>query len=157
MDDLKAQLMEVFFDSKRTVQKFTPPVDMPRGFFFMLQQIECLEKEKIGEDGVTVSDLHEQFDMSMPAVSQMLGALESEALITRNIASSDRRKITVSLTARGKKMLAASKKHMDGMMDRMLALLGEEDTRELIRIFSKVKGFMHEMHADFHTHMKRGE
>lgn len=112
---------------------------LSRGEFFMLHQVACLEKHKEGDvPGGKISDLSTATEMSKPAVSQMLNALEDKGLIERIMTKSDRRVVYVRLTDTGRERLAASGRQMGGLIDAIVRELGPEDTKELIRLIDKL-------------------
>lgn len=118
-----------------------PPqfLGLSRGEFFMLHQVARLEKHKEGDaPGGKISDLSTATEMSKPAVSQMLNALEDKGLIERIMTKSDRRVVYVRLTDTGRERLAASGRQMAALLDAIVRELGPEDTKELTRLMDKL-------------------
>lgn len=89
-------------------------------------------------DGVNVSCIHHGNGMSMPALSQILGSLERKGYIERSVDARDRRKVTVTLTQGGEKLLAEAKESMDVMLDRFVEQFGEKDFAELCRLSDRM-------------------
>lgn len=87
---------------------------------------------------VLPGEISNEMDVSSARVATALNSLENKGLITRQIDKSDRRRIIVSLTAKGRD---AAKKHKQAIVQEMaevLALLGEEDAKEFIRIIGRL-------------------
>ena len=85
-----------------------------------------------------LSQMRDYLSVSKAGMSQMLGGLEQKGLVTREIDPENRRKILVHLTPLGEEMLASHHRDFDRRLDEMIARLGEDDTRELIRLIDKL-------------------
>lgn len=85
-----------------------------------------------------VSDIHSNLYMTKPALSQMLNVLEKKGYVSRRIDRSDRRKISVALTPEGEDILKRAKEDMDRTMGTIISRFGEENTRQLIRLFTQL-------------------
>ncbi len=76
--------------------------------------------------------------LSPARVSNILTALEREGLVERGPSDGDRRRVEVRLTDKGR----ATDERMKGMFVRhtaqVLAAIGEDDARELVRIMGRV-------------------
>ena len=68
--------------------------------------------------------------------------LESRGLITRQIDPRDRRKILVGITPAGKTLAEKQQQAVLGGAAKMLALLGEHDAKEYVRLTSRVAEIM---------------
>lgn len=83
---------------------------------------------------VLPGQLSAEMSISSARIARVLKSLEEKGLITRQIDQKDRRQILVNLTSEGTN---AAKKHRQtaiNMTVKMLRLLGEKDTQELVRI-----------------------
>lgn len=128
----------------RKLQAWSPPFQgISKGEFATLHLLQQLEKKK-AEDvpGVKASVLSTAAEMSRPAVSQMLNALEGKELIERVIAQTDRRVVYVRLTQAGRERLTACARQMNRLLDVLIEKLGAEDTQELTRIIGKLYEIM---------------
>jgi DNA-binding MarR family transcriptional regulator len=103
--------------------------------FFTLKLI--MECEKNSESSTTKS-IGEHFDISRPAVSQMLNSLERKGLIERSIDKDDRRQICVIATGRGKELVIAQCKRQAAVLDSIKSKVDENDINELKRIMNKI-------------------
>lgn len=84
------------------------------------------------------SEMSSEMNISSARVAAMLNSLENKELVTRQIDTTDRRKILVSLTEKGKKLAEEHGKKVEGHTAKMLELLGEHDATELVRITAKL-------------------
>ena len=137
-NNLKQELLKVFSDFKRGPLKKQIHGDINHGEFYLINLINNLSEKNENGNEVNVTHLQKGSKVSMPAISQILRSLEQKELISRNIAKNDRRKISVTLTEKGKKSLIEQNNNINLFLDELILSIGEEDTRELIRIFSKV-------------------
>ena len=79
-----------------------------------------------------------QLGLTPARVSNILSALEREGLVERGPSAGDRRRVEVRLTEKGREVDA----HMNEALARrtadLLNALGEEDSRELVRILGRI-------------------
>ena len=103
-----------------------------RGESFVLQYIATHGTEVLpGEIG---GDMH----VSTARIAQALNSIEKKGWITRQIDPGDRRKILVRLTPEGKSIADEQFQRIVGIAVNMLALLGEEDAKDYVRISGKL-------------------
>jgi len=95
--------------------------------FIMVQNGDVLPSEISGEMGV-----------SSARVAAALNSLESKGLITRRMAPRDRRKILVGITKEGKVQAEQQQEDVIAGAAKLLAMLGEEDAREYVRITGRL-------------------
>lgn len=103
-----------------------------RGEMFILHYIL-----RRGED-VLPSELSVAMDASSARVATALNGLESKGYIERRVDKADRRKIKVSLTDVGKKIMEDHHEDMRKKIEMILMELGEGDAREFIRIVTRI-------------------
>ena len=104
-----------------------------------------------GKDGITVSEIASELDVTPPAVSRSLKSLESRGLILRETDLMNRRNTMVRLTESGLDFLKKSRKQMDSVMEHVNEKMGAERTNQLYELLSK----MTEIIEDFAN--KKGE
>lgn len=80
------------------------------------------------------------------ALSQTFKTLEEKGLIERHRASGDYRAVSVSLTEEGERFASQGRRLHDEHMERVLAYIGIDDARHLVRILRKIVEF-HEENA----------
>jgi len=101
-------------------------------------------RKKNGEEGFRMSDLANSLNITVPAVTQIVTALEARGLVERVMDSEDRRAIRVTLTEGGAASLAPFFKRFSAGFDGLVTYLGEEDTADLVRLLSKVERYFAE-------------
>lgn len=84
------------------------------------------------------------------ALSQTLRSLEEKGLLERHRTSGDFRGIALCLTEEGEKLANVSKQLHAQHMEEVVAFMGEDDIRHLIRILRKIVEF-HEAQRDAHV------
>lgn len=87
---------------------------------------------------LSIKELAEKFAMSSSAVTQMVDGLVDDGFVTRKEDAKDRRKIGLSLTAKGKKNLVESKKAHLASMAKFLAPLSDDELSTFVRLSAKV-------------------
>lgn len=90
------------------------------------------------EKGAAVSDIQQDLFVSKSAVSQTLNNLEKKGYIIRTIDTDDRRKITVTLTPEGKKVLAEAQCGYDESIDQVLEQFGEENVKLFLELVNQL-------------------
>lgn len=90
------------------------------------------------KDNVTPSDISNAMGITSARIAATLNSLESKGFIERRIDTQDRRRILIDLTKTGKEHV---QKHYDMVMTitkNMLKYLGEDDSKEFIRIMKRL-------------------
>jgi len=87
---------------------------------------------------VLPSEISSEMNISSARVAAMLNNLENKGLITRQIDKDDRRRVLVDLTAEGEELAEKHNQMVVGGTARMLEMLGEHDSKELVRITEKL-------------------
>ncbi len=144
-EELAIQFLEKSYQFQKG--KHHKPIDgIMHGEIFVVIFIE-----KTGRS-VLPSEISSEMDISTARIAAALNNLEKKGLITRQIDVNDRRKILVDLTADGRELALKHKQMALKATAHMLELLGEEDSKNLIRIMGKLtelmpKFFDYEMRA----------
>lgn len=89
-------------------------------------------------DGMTVSAIAAELDVTPPAVSRSLKSLESRGLVTRETNLINRRNTMVRLTEKGRELLEDSRRQMDAVMERVNEKMGEERKSKLCELLSEM-------------------
>ncbi len=98
----------------------------------------CLTFEK---DGVTSGELKEKLHVASGRISDILRALESKGLITRVQNQEDNRKVMVYITEEGREIAIKHQELVHRKLMELMDFLGEEDTKELIRLMKRVEEY----------------
>ena len=120
-----------------------------RGEFSMLMSV--YEKGNCNCGDMKVSDLAELHKTSMPAISQMLNLLEKKGMIERRPSQTDRRVVCIELTDQGEETLDAAFEQFMSFVTKVVSRLGEEDTRMLIELFSRLYAIIEEISNEDNT------
>ena len=136
--ELRQELFDVADRMRRS--RVAPPA--PAG----LTPVEARTVMKLGfmeREGKVVrpGDVARICRLSPSAISQTLKSLETKGLIVRTRAEGDCRAVSIELTDEGRAMNEAGRKLHDARVDDLIAFLGEDDARELIRIMRRMFEF----------------
>ena len=82
--------------------------------------------------------MSQKLRVTAPTVTKLLSSMEEKGIVERTVSRQDRRKIIVSFTEAGLEMGKKTQEHFMQSLANLVAVLGEEDTRSLIRILDKV-------------------
>ena len=93
-------------------------------------------RERSGK--VIPSDISNALGVSSARIAAALNSLEEKGFITRTIDSEDRRRIIVEITPKGSEYAYEQQKKVKERMKGLLILLGEEDSKELVRITGRL-------------------
>jgi DNA-binding MarR family transcriptional regulator len=86
---------------------------------------------------IGMQDIAAKLHASKPRATQLVALLESRDMVTRTVAS-DRRRIVVRASSRGKKAVAALDKRYDELAAAIEKRLGAEDTATLLRLLQLI-------------------
>jgi DNA-binding MarR family transcriptional regulator len=143
---LKEQLGEAVLRFRKTGMPFHCGKNIHMGEMMVMRKIAM--HDAFPGRNTSASDLHSNLYMTKPAISQILNSLENKGYVSREIDRSDRRKIAVSLTDKGRVMLEQAKGHTEQMLDTVISRLGEEDTRQLIRLLDQMADISEEVRRE---------
>ena len=85
----------------------------------------------------TVGAVAAALALPLPRTSQILGDLEARGLVERERAPGDRRRVSVRISARGRRLAAVLRRAQRQRVERLLAVLGPRDGEQLVRIFER--------------------
>ena len=89
-------------------------------------------------DGVNASEISQRFDINTSRVAAVLNALSKKGFIERTVDPLDKRKIRVFITDKGRYFASERKKEVESYFQMLLEHLGEEDTKEYLRLSCKM-------------------
>lgn len=89
-------------------------------------------------DGTSATEISQRFDINTSRVAAILNALSKKGYIERKNDSSDKRKIHVYITEKGKQYSEERREDILNHVCQMLEQLGEEDAKEHIRIMKRI-------------------
>lgn len=118
-----------------------------KGEHMMLFTIYHMEMHQ--NSNIKPSDLSCKMQMSKPAATQTLNALEKKGMIVRVQDEHDRRVARITITDKGKAMLDKFWQEMNHIVNRVVERLGEEDTNKLIELSSKLYDILEELAKEY--------
>lgn len=101
-------------------------------------RLVILLDEHGSKTGMKVSELSTRMRVTSPFVTQLLTSAEEKGLVMRQIDPNDRRMIRVFLTEKGKQAAEEYKNELRRWFSDLAQYLGEEDSRQLIRLMHKL-------------------
>lgn len=99
----------------------------------------CMEPEA---GGMKVSDLSDRLNITPAAVTHMINSLESDGILERVNDKRDRRIVLIRPTDKGNEIMRQMNTLFFERMKELIGVIGENDTREFIRILNRIFGFM---------------
>lgn len=129
--DLARQFLNIMFQLKKHNHRKKITENM-RGEALAILYI--LDQKNI----VLPSEMSSEMNISSARVAAMLNSLEDKGFVTREIDKTDRRKILVNLTEKGRQVAEKHSQQLESHTAKMLELLGENDAKELVRIVEKL-------------------
>ena len=97
------------------------------------------------EDGpLTPSQISDRAHISPARVANVLRALEEKGWVAREHSSEDRRRVTVTLTEAGDAERRRCRAEFEAHTEAFLAKLGEQDTRDAIRVLKHANQILEE-------------
>jgi len=130
-----SQLADEYLEQMHIFRKFKPQQKISEsmhGEAFTLHHIAKSAEQMIP------SDISSAMGISSSRIAATLNSLESKGYITRQIDTSDRRRILVTLTEKGREQEEAHRRQLSETIEKMLRQLGEHDAIEYIRITRKM-------------------
>lgn len=90
---------------------------------------------------VLLSTLRQRIKLAPSTVTPIITLLEEKGLIERDIDKEDRRNIYICISPKGEEYTKKVEKFIKDEMNEYIEYIGEEDTKELIRLISKTINF----------------
>lgn len=150
-----SDLMNAMHGLSRTINTREAFGNIPRAEFFVMALLdEHTDVRHIpgnperGNGMMTVTQIANIMEMTTPAASKLLRIIEGKGYIARVLDDKDRRVVYIRLTEKGSALITASKKKAEEKTAKILEKLGEEDARELIRIFGRLRAIVQEAHEE---------
>lgn len=142
MEKAYTKLYSLMESLKKSMEIKLDYFDLSRAEFTLMTVLSGLEMRHYS---ATTKDISEYLQITKPAVSQMLNALEEKGYIYREINKDDRRIVFIKLTEAGHKKVLGIHKHATGQIKTALEMMGEEDSRKLVELITKLKTILDEL------------
>ncbi len=98
--------------------------------------------------GPSLSDVAGHIGLTLPSMSKIVDGLVARKLITREVASADRRRVTLALTSRGQTLLTAARDATKACLAEMLQSLSPADRTLVIAAMETLRPIFLHQHAD---------
>lgn len=135
-DRLLEDFYKVLYRMHKCLPNFKKHGELSNVEFFILIEISMLIDE-CGH-GITLGDVIRSTDMTMSAASKKISILEKKGLVKRQVSERDRRRIDITLTPEGEALCEEEKLKKQEWMLAIISGMGENDSRELFRLFNKM-------------------
>lgn len=139
--ELAQEFMSVVFRMKQEMNRLRQQGGWPPLSLRVLHTI-CHESRE--GKAVKISDISDALTISRPATTQILNDLEKRGYIVREMNRHDRRVVTVQLTKEGEEALRTDEENALAILDHVLGRMGEQNTRELMRLLEQLVCYFHE-------------
>lgn len=110
--------------------------------FMTLQCMKHYQERQSCEKGLNVGMLAAMSDMSLPAMSRILKAVEEKGLVERTVDRENRRKTYVSLTEAGEKAREEAWKLATDYVNRVVEAMGEEKMSTFLTLWKEMVDIM---------------
>ena len=102
-------------------------------------------------DPLSPGDLARKTGVTDARIANALRALEAKGLVVRRPSATDRRRVEVTLTERGRAFADGHTEGMERFIADFLAELGEDDARDLVRVLDRVLDVLRERQERSHA------
>lgn len=109
---------------------------------------EIADNTPDSENNVCFSDVRDYLSITKAAVSHMLGVLENKGYVNRETDKNNRRNVILTLTKKGREVLAIQYAEFNDNLEKLITHLGEEDVRQLIMTLNKIVEFKSELYSE---------
>lgn len=140
IDETVNELLTALHMIKRGHGGTVPKVPIRKSEMFALMTIGKLILKY--PDGIKLSTLSKTLNLAPPTVTPMINSLEESGFIIRVGSKQDRRVVFIQLTEMGQTFLNEKEKHFKPNIQALVEYLGQEDTKELIRLVRKTANFL---------------
>ncbi|MDR3240260.1 MAG: transcriptional regulator [Clostridiales bacterium] len=142
-NELKKQYMQILFRFRKAGLDFPKISDVNMTELFVMSGIS--NNACSGDKRVDMTEIQSNTHITKAAISLMFTSLEKRGYVVRETDRSNRRKITVELTAEGEKILAEAQQKVDWTLDETLSQLGEEKAWQLISLLNQLSDILDEL------------
>jgi len=103
----------------------------------------CIAKrDHSADEGLKISEISRFLGFSPPTITQLINSLEAKNMVERHADPTDRRVVRVKLTDQGKELTRKAESYRDAALNRLVEHLGEEESKQLTELLSKVYTFI---------------
>jgi DNA-binding MarR family transcriptional regulator len=137
-NELIEELMHTFMDFKKNnFHNITNDIGLTHNEKMVLFVLHDISKD----NRVSLCVLRERIRLAPSTVTPIITLLEEKGLIERNIDKSDRRNIFLQISSKGRVQIDRVQIEVKKVMSKYIEYMGEDDTKQLIRLISKTTEF----------------
>lgn len=137
------KLMEVFLRFNRLNRNHSPVVGLRPSELHVLY---CIRRKTASDDsGIKVSEISSILNVASPTVTQLVTSLETKGFVERGVDKEDRRAVRIKLTEEGEIIIKKASDDFFKSFNGLVEFLGEDKSRELTELLSKVFVYFDEM------------
>ena len=142
--ELAQDLLQIFSQFKRSngQHPFTKLGIKPSEFLLLHTLIEHCDDASAG---MKVTEISERLQITPSAVTHTINSLEKGGFIERLAAPNDRRIVLVRATDKSKEIMKGLYAERVQFIEGLVTSLGEQDSKEFIRLFSKALAYFSEL------------
>ena len=147
-EKLKYEFLNVISKVKKLLSSNKFEIDISLSEYVLLHTI--YEYDNLDENGhytIDASVLAKALSMSMPALSKECKKLAKAGLIDKKSKLTNLKKKTLILTDEGLEKLKANEEYAMFVPNEIIANIGEEDTRTLVKLLNKVSNVIFSLRA----------
>jgi DNA-binding MarR family transcriptional regulator len=139
-EDLAQQVMLSFANMRKRHTNYHSKAHTKRSEMAILSML----KLRHAKNGLKITEIGRLLHLPPSAITPVVDGLEKKGMVTRQNSPEDRRIVLVSLTKKGREFFDNKQKFFFEKSLRLVEYLGEEDSKEFIRLFNKAFEFMDE-------------
>jgi len=147
--ELKKEFMQILFRFKKAGPDFSTSSDVNMTELFVMAGIS--NKMFFKDNSVDLTEIQNLTHITKAAISQIFTSLDKRGYVIRETDRSNRRRITVELTAEGERVLAQAQSRADRMLEQILSRLGEEKAWQFISLLNEVSDIADELKGESAT------
>ena len=130
-----SKLADEFLEQMHVLRRLKPQQKLTESMHGEAMALHQIAK---GGEQIIPSEISSAIGISGARIAATLNSLENKGHIIRRIDPSDRRRILVTLTEKGRAQEEAHRRQLSETIEKMLRQLGEHDAKEYIRITRKI-------------------
>ena len=138
--ELMHELMDAFKNLKGKPNGFKDGELKHSEFMLLIKLGKFLDEKK--EASAKTTELSRILELSPSTITPLINSLEEKGYIKRDYDKTDRRIVLLSFTEEGDKLKQKINKTFNTQMQGLMKYLGENDTKELIRLLKKCGEYM---------------
>jgi DNA-binding MarR family transcriptional regulator len=130
----KTRLSELMFEMARLIKQQYASDGYGPSFYLHLETMRYLHESKAAD----MHDVAEYLRITAPSATGVVNALVKQGLVTRKPDTSDRRRVLLTVTAKGVGTLDEARERREAAFARVMEPLTLADRKELARILSVI-------------------